>query len=72
KNPQIGDLVVPTPQVRTAVCPALPDDDDRRFRGVVDAWNEDNYGIGQIRNWIMAGLAELGIEPSDLPSDVSF
>lgn len=72
KNPQIGDLVVPTPQLRTAVCPALPYDDDRRFRGVVDAWNEDNYGIGQIRNWIMAGLAELGIEPSDLPSDVSF
>jgi polar amino acid transport system substrate-binding protein len=50
----------------------VPYDDDRRFRGVVDAWSEDNRGIGQIRNWIMAGLANLGIEPSDLPSDVSF
>jgi polar amino acid transport system substrate-binding protein len=72
KNPQIGELVVPAPQLRAALCPAVPYDDDRRFRGVVDAWSEDNRGIGQIRNWIMAGLAKLGIEPGDLPSDVSF
>ena len=72
KNPQIGELIVPTPQLRAARCPAVPYDDDRRFRGVVDAWSEDNRGIGQIRNWIMAGLANLGIEPSELPSDISF
>jgi polar amino acid transport system substrate-binding protein len=72
KNPQIGELIVPTPQLRAARCPAMPYDDDRRFRGVVDAWSEDNRGIGQIRNWIMAGLANLGIEPSDLPPGVSF
>jgi polar amino acid transport system substrate-binding protein len=72
KNPQIGELIVPTPQLRTARCPAVPYDDDRRFHGVVDAWSEDNRGIGQIRDWIMAGLANLGIEPGDLPSDVSF
>jgi polar amino acid transport system substrate-binding protein len=72
KNPQIGELIVPTPQMRAALCPALPYDDDRRFRGVVDTWSEDNRGIGQIRNWIMAGLAKLGIEPNELPSDVSF
>jgi polar amino acid transport system substrate-binding protein len=72
KEPQIGEIVVPTPQLRAALCPAVPYDDDRRFRGVVDAWSEDNRGIGQIRNWIMAGLANLGIGPSDLPPDVSF
>jgi polar amino acid transport system substrate-binding protein len=72
KNPQIGELVVPTPQLRAAICPAVPYDDDRRFRGVVDAWGEDNRGTGQIRNWIMAGLAKLGIAPSDLPPDISF
>jgi polar amino acid transport system substrate-binding protein len=72
KEPQIGEIVVPIPQLRAALCPAVPYDDDRRFRGVVDAWSEDNRGIGQIRNWIMAGLAKLGIEPSDLPPDVSF
>jgi polar amino acid transport system substrate-binding protein len=72
KNPQIGELIVPAPQLRAARCPAVPYDDDRRFRGVIDAWSEDNRGTGQIRNWIMAGLANLGIEPGDLPSDISF
>ena len=72
KDPQIGELIVPTSQLRAGRCPAVPYDDDRRFRGVVDAWSEDNRGIGQIRNWIMAGLADLGIEPSDLPAGVSF
>jgi polar amino acid transport system substrate-binding protein len=69
-NPQIGELVVPTPQLRVAVCPAIPYDDDRRFRGVVDAWTQDNRGLGQIRDWIVAGLADLGINEGDLPPDV--
>jgi polar amino acid transport system substrate-binding protein len=72
KNPQLGEIVVPTPQLRAAVCPAIPYDGDRRFRGVVDAWSGDNRGIGQIREWIMAGLAKLGVGPGDLPADVSF
>ena len=72
KNPQIGELVVPTPQLRVAVCPAVPYDDDRRFRGVVDAWTEDNRGIGQIQKWIMGGLANFGINEGDLPPDLAF
>src|SRR5215467_157075 len=36
KNPHVGELVVPTPHLRVAICPAIPYDDDRRFRGVVD------------------------------------
>ena len=67
KNPHIGELVVPTPQRRVAVCPAMPYDDDRRFRGVVDAWTEDNRGTGQIQKWILAGLATFGINEGDLP-----
>jgi polar amino acid transport system substrate-binding protein len=72
KNPQLGELIVPTPQLRAAVCPGMPYDDDRRFRGVVDAWSEDNRGIGRIREWIVTDLGKLGIEPSSLPPDVSF
>ena len=71
KNPHVGELVVPTPQLRVAVCPAVPYDDDRRLRGVVDAWTEDNRGIGQIRNWIMAGLANFGVNEGDLPPDLA-
>ena len=70
KNPQIGDLVVPTPRLQTGVCPALPYDGDRRFRGVVDAWREDNLGLGQIHEWVTAGLAEFGVAEADLPPDL--
>lgn len=72
KNPQLGGLVVPTPHLRAAVCPATPYDDDRRFRGVIEAWIQDHCDSGQIRAWIIAGLAKLGVEPADLPSDISF
>jgi polar amino acid transport system substrate-binding protein len=72
KNPQLGELLVPTPHLRVAVCPAVPYDDDRRFRGVVDAWNEEHRGTGQIRAWVMAALTKFGIEPGDLPPDMSF
>src|SRR5260370_4879889 len=72
KKPAIGQILLPTPHLPVPVPPPLPYDDDRRFHGVVDAWSEENREVGQIRTWIMAGLAKLGIEPSDLPSDVSF
>lgn len=72
RNPQLGDLIVPTPHLRAAVCPGIPYDDDRRFRGVVGAWLEDNRGLGRIQEWIAADLAKFGIEPGDLPPDVSF
>jgi len=49
----------------------MPYDDDRRFRGVVDAWTEDNRGIGQIRRWIMAGLSGFEIGEGDLPPDLA-
>ena len=33
-------------------------------------WTEDNRGVGQIRTWILAALAQLGIQPNDLPPDL--
>jgi hypothetical protein len=57
---------------RVAVCPAVPYDSDRRFRGVVDAWGEDHRGTGQIRASVIAALAQLGIQPDELPPEVSF
>jgi polar amino acid transport system substrate-binding protein len=72
KNPQAGQLIVPAPHFRSAFCPVLPYDDDGRFRGVLDAWNEDNRGRGQIREWIVTALAKFGIAAGDLPPDVSF
>jgi polar amino acid transport system substrate-binding protein len=72
KSPQLGELIVPSPHLRAAICPGMPYDNDRRFRGVVDAWREDNLGIGQIKEWIVTTLAKFGIAPGDLPPDVSY
>jgi polar amino acid transport system substrate-binding protein len=72
KNSQLGELIVPTPRLRAVVCPALPYDDDRRFRGVVNSWCEDNRSSGQIREWIVKALGKLGIDPGEIPADVSF
>jgi polar amino acid transport system substrate-binding protein len=72
KDPQLGELVVPTPQLRVPVCPAMPYDDDRRLHGVLNAWGEDKRATSQVGGWIISGLAELGIGPGDLPPDVSF
>jgi polar amino acid transport system substrate-binding protein len=72
KDAGLGDLIVPNPYLRAAVCPGMPYDDDRRFRGAVDAWREDNREIGRIRELIVGDLAKFGIEPDDLPPEVSF
>ena len=70
--PAPAGLRSPSPHLRAAVCPGMPYDNDRRFRGVVDAWREDNLGIGQIKEWIVTTLAKFGIAPGDLPPDVSY
>jgi polar amino acid transport system substrate-binding protein len=72
RDPGLGDLIVPTPYLRVAICPGTPYDDDRRFRGVLNAWLEDNRGIGRIPELIVADLTKFGFEPGDLPPEVSF
>src|SRR5260370_21625410 len=61
KNPQLGELIVPTPHLCAAVCPGMPYDGDRRFRGAVDAWRQDHRGSGQIREWIATSLGKFGV-----------
>lgn len=72
KGPKIGELIMPTPHLRAAVCAAVPYDNDRRLRGVANAWAENVRENGQIREWITAGLAESGIAESDIPPDLNF
>ena len=45
---------------------------DTRFKDVLDAWIDYNRGIGQIRDWLLGGLALAGVQPDDVPpgSDV--
>lgn len=45
---------------------------DTRFKEVVNAWIEFNRGTGQIREWLLGGLALNGVTAEDVPPDVTF
>ncbi len=45
---------------------------DTRFVDVVNAWIDYNRGVGQIRDWLLGGLALNGVTPDDVPSEVVF
>jgi polar amino acid transport system substrate-binding protein len=72
QNPNLGDFIMPAPQVRTTTTAAIQYDRDGRFRQFIAAWIEFNRGTGQVREWILASLGEMGIEPGDLPPDMDF
>ena len=45
---------------------------DSRFMDVVNAWIDYNRGTGQIREWLLGGLALNGVTREDVPPDVTF
>lgn len=45
---------------------------DTRFRDVLNAWVDYNGGVGQIRQWVIEGLALEGVKASQLPEDLTF
>ncbi|HEY0911006.1 MAG TPA: transporter substrate-binding domain-containing protein [Bradyrhizobium sp.] len=45
---------------------------DTRFLDVINAWVDYNRGVGQIRDWLLAGLALNGVQPDDVPPAVTF
>ncbi len=45
---------------------------DPRFVDVVNAWIDYNRATGQIRDWLIGGLALSGVGPEDVPAGVTF
>ena len=45
---------------------------DTRFLDVVNAWIDYNRGVGQIREWLLGGLALNGVTREDVPPEVVF
>ena len=45
---------------------------DTRFLDVVNAWIDYNRGVGQIRDWLLGGLALNGVTREDIPPEVVF
>lgn len=72
KNPQLGDFIMPRPYVETLVSAAIQYDSDGRFRDFVSTWSDFNRSAGQVREWVIANLDKMGIEPRDIPAEVRF
>ncbi len=45
---------------------------DTRFVDVINAWVDYNRGTGQIREWLLGGLALIGVEPGDITPQAQF
>jgi polar amino acid transport system substrate-binding protein len=71
KNPNLGKLVIPQPIVLTTTNAGTRIEPDSRFKDFVDNWVDYNRGLGQIRDWVVANLTLVGVQPDDIPSEVA-
>ena len=73
KNPALGPYYLLTnPTVTLPTSLGLQREPDTRFREVIDAWLEMNRATGQIREWILQGLAKFGVTRDQIPPNLTF
>ncbi len=72
KNPALGTMVVPRPLLTLASNLGIRMESDRRFKDFVSTWADYNRSMGQTREWMIKGFADLGLKPEDIPPEVQF
>jgi polar amino acid transport system substrate-binding protein len=73
KNPNLGSYyLLSEPTVALPSCLGVQREPDNRFREVVDAWLDFNRGAGNIREWLLDGLAKFGVGRDQVPSQLTF
>jgi polar amino acid transport system substrate-binding protein len=73
KNPNIGSYYLLTePLVALPSCLGIQREPDIRFQDVLNAWLDMARGSGQIREWMLAGLAKAGVTPEQVPAALTF
>jgi polar amino acid transport system substrate-binding protein len=73
KNPGLGSFYLLTePLVALPTCLGIQREPDTRFKEVVNAWIAMNRGVGQIRAWMLQGLAKNGVTLEQVPSALTF
>jgi polar amino acid transport system substrate-binding protein len=72
KNPGLGKLVIPTPVAFTVSPIVVAQQNDDRMIKFINVWISYNRGLGQVRDWIVKNLAQIGVGPEDVPSEVQF
>jgi len=73
KNPSLGPYYLLTnPTVALPSCIGLQREPDTRFKEVINAWLDMNRGTGQLREWMLEGLAKFGVTREQVPSNLTF
>jgi polar amino acid transport system substrate-binding protein len=73
KNPTIGSYYLLTePLVALPSCLGIQREPDIRFLDVINAWLDMARGSGQIREWMLQGLAKAGASSDQVPAALTF
>ena len=73
RNPSLGPYhLLTNPFVALPSNLAVQHEQDTRFVEVINAWLDFNRGIGQIREWMLDGLALNGVPRDAVPAELSF
>ena len=73
KNPTLGSYhLLNNPLVALPSCLGIQRETDTRFADVINAWIDFNRGTGQIREWLLDGLAKFGVTREQVPTTLSF
>jgi polar amino acid transport system substrate-binding protein len=73
KNPSLGSYhLLNNPLVALPSCLGIQREPDTRFADVINAWIDFNRGTGQIREWLLDGLAKFGVTREQVPATLSF
>ncbi|CAN5531534.1 transporter substrate-binding domain-containing protein [soil metagenome] len=71
KNPNLGTYkILQSPSVAIPSSMGVRREPDKRWRDFLAVWVEYNRGIGQMREWFTKGLAQTGVKPEDVPSEL--
>src|SRR5580698_2819312 len=73
KNPTVGAYyLLAEPLVALPSCLGIQREPDTRFQDVINAWLDMARGSGQIREWMLQGLAKAGVSPDQVPAALTF
>lgn len=72
KNPALGEIAIPRPVLTLPTNLGIRMETDKRWRDFLSVWADFNRSMGQTREWLITGLAELGVGVEDIPPEVQF
>jgi polar amino acid transport system substrate-binding protein len=73
KFPAMGPYYLLTdPTIALPSCLGLQREPDTRFREVIDAWLDMARGTGQLREWMLEGLAQNHVTRDQVPATLTF